>query len=113
MRGEKRSQKRRREGTSSLMPLGDLLRRNARNLGIEPAVHLVEIRRAWEGVVGPALARASRVASFRSGVLVVSATHPLVAQEIKMRRRAILSALPTLSGAAPARLQVVIRPEAK
>jgi predicted nucleic acid-binding Zn ribbon protein len=95
------------------MPLGDLLRRNARSLGIEPAVHLVEIRRVWESVVGPALAAASRVASFRGGVLVVSATHPLVAQEIRMRRRAILAAVETRAGAAPSRLQVVIRREAK
>lgn len=103
----------RREGTSTLIALGEILRRKAGNLGIEPAVHLVEIRQAWESIVGPALARESRVASFRGGVVVVAAAHPLVAQEIRMRRGEILSAVGSRVGAAPTRLQVVIRPRGK
>lgn len=103
----------RREGTSTLIALGEILRRKAGNLGIEPAVHLVEIRQAWESIVGPALARESRVASFQGGVVVIAAAHPLVAQEIRMRRGEILSAVGSRVGGAPTRLQVVIRPRGK
>lgn len=103
----------RREGTSTLIALGEILRRKAGNLGIEPAVHLVEIRQAWESIVGPALARESRVVSFRGGMVVVAAAHPLVAQEIRMRRGEILSAVGSRVGAAPIGLQVVIRPIGK
>lgn len=99
----------RREGTSALTAFKEILRRKAGTLGLEPAYHLVEIREAWTGIVGSDLARASRVLSLRGGVLVVAAEHPLVAQEIRMRRGKILSALGSRLGVPPKRLQVVIR----
>lgn len=102
-----------REGVSSLIAFGEVLRRSAKRLGLEPAVQLVETREAWESIVGPDLARASHVLSLRGGLLVVAAHHSLVAQEIKMRRGGILAALGGRVGAPPTRLQVVIRPKAK
>lgn len=99
----------RRGRASSLVAFGDILRRNAKTLGLEPAIRLVEAREAWESIVGPALGGASRVISFRREVLMVSAGHPLVAQEIRLRRREILAALERRLGQAAARLEVVIR----
>ncbi len=101
----------RRERVSSLTAFGDVLRRTAKSLGLEPAVRLVDAREAWESIVGSSLAKASRVVSFRGGVLVVSAEHPLVAQEIRMRRGEILAALGRHAGTPPVRLQVIIRPK--
>lgn len=61
--------------------------------------------------MGPDLAGASRVLALQGGVLRVSAAHPLVAQEIRLRRGEILMALERRVGAVAARLQVVIRPK--
>ena len=61
--------------------------------------------------MGPDLAGASRVLSLRGGALMVRADHPLVAQEIRLRREEILVALERRVGTVAAHLQVVIRPK--
>lgn len=113
MRGLVSRRRRSGGGSSALTAVRDILRHAAHTLGIEPAVHLVEAREAWAGIVGPGLARASRVLSLRGGVLVVAAAHPLAAQELRWRREDILAAIGQRVAGTPRRLQVVIRWEGK
>ncbi len=76
-----------------LLGLREILRRTARTLGIEPAMHLAEIRAAWTEIVGPPLAEAAEPRSLRGGVLVIAAAHALAAQEVGLRRETIVREL--------------------
>jgi len=71
----------------------DVLRRTARTLGLEPALHLAGVRAAWPDVVGPALAAAASPRALRGYRLLVDAEHPLAAQEIRLREEEILERL--------------------
>ena len=71
----------------------DILRKTARSLGIEPAMHLVQAREAWSEILGPALAGASEPRALRGGVLLVTAAHALAAQEVNLRKEEILREL--------------------
>lgn len=76
-----------------LVGLREILRRTARTLGVEPAMHLAEVRAAWAEVVGPLLAEPTEPRALRGGVLVVAAAHPLAAQEVSLRRETIVQEL--------------------
>ena len=76
-----------------LTALRDVLRKTARSLGIEPALHLVQVQEAWPEVVGPVLAGAAEPRSLRAGVLLVATAHPHAAQEIRLRSEEILRGL--------------------
>jgi len=76
-----------------LIAFRDVLRKAARSLGIEPAVYLVEARAVWPEIVGPTLAAATEIRTLRAGTLTVVAVHPLAAQEVRLRREAILGKL--------------------
>ena len=71
----------------------EVLRKTARSLGIEPAMHLSTVESRWSQVVGPALAGATAPRSLRGGTLVVIAAHPLAAQEVRLRSEGIVAAL--------------------
>ena len=71
----------------------DILQKTARSLGIEPAMHLVQARAAWLELRGPALAGASEPRALRGGVLMVTATHALAAQEVNLRKEELLREL--------------------
>jgi len=76
-----------------LIAFRDILQKTARSLGIEPAMHLVQAREAWPEILGPALAGASEPRALRGGVLMVTATHALAAQEVNLRKEEILREL--------------------
>lgn len=92
-----------------LLRLREILGRSARTLGIEPAMHLAEIRAAWMEVAGPLLAEAAEPRSLRGGVLVITAAHTLAAQEVGLRREAIVRELGRrVPQAAVRRVRVVV-----
>lgn len=93
----------------------DILRQAARTLGLEPAIYLVRAREVWPQVVGPTLAGGTEPRSVRGSTVVVAATHPLVAQEVRLRREEILEGLRRyLPEAAGLReLRVIIRQGAR
>lgn len=76
-----------------LIAFRDVLRKTARGLGIESAVHLGEIEARWARIVGPTLAGATEPRGLRSGTLVVGAAHPLAAQEMRLRSEEIVAVL--------------------
>lgn len=93
-----------------LTAVRDILRQAARTLGLEPAVYLVRAREVWPQMVGGTLAGATEVRSVRGGVVMVAATHPLVAQEVRLRREEILAGLSQRVPEAGLReLRVIIR----
>lgn len=53
-------------------------------------MHLTQIRAAWADVVGLSLAEAAEPHWLHGGVLVVVAAHPVAAQEVSLRREAIV-----------------------
>ncbi len=91
----------------------DVLKRAARTLGIEPAVHLAEAQRVWPEIVGPVLAPVTRLQTVRGEILIVGAAHPLAAQEVQLRREEILARLRVrLPGVELHQVRVVIRADA-
>jgi len=92
------------------MALREVLRRTARTLGLEPALHLAEVRATWPDVVGPALAAATTPRTLRGHLLLVSADHPLAAQEVRLREAEILGRLrERYPGADLRQVRVVVR----
>lgn len=71
----------------------DILRFGARRWGLAPAVRLAAARAAWPAIVGDPLAGATAPVSLRGKTLVVGATSPAAAQEIRLRGVAIVRAL--------------------
>ncbi len=76
-----------------VLPIRDVLKSAARSLGIEPAAHLASARAAWPRIAGAALAGMSAPLNIKGRRLLVAATHPAAAQEIRLRRAEILAAL--------------------
>jgi predicted nucleic acid-binding Zn ribbon protein len=77
-------------------------RRSPRPLGLalgairdqwEPETLLAEVQRVWAHAVGPAIAAEARPSAERSGVLTVSCSAAVWAQELNLMTTAILEAL--------------------
>ena len=94
--------------------LGDLLPPVAAELGLEDHLTLSRAMAAWgrlvEELVPPA-AGASRLLSVEPPALVVSASAPIVAQELRLRSRELLTAFANVPGGRRLlELRVVVRP---
>jgi predicted nucleic acid-binding Zn ribbon protein len=57
-------------------PIGELVGRILGSRRLRDAVHLGRLRLVWEEVVGPSLARRTRVEGLRGGTLVVAVSDP-------------------------------------
>lgn len=91
-------------------PIRDVLKATVGRWGLGGLSWLVEVQRRWPAVVGPVLAAVSRPERVRGDALVVVASHSVAAQELRLRQRAILRALPGPGRAPrPARVLVVVR----
>jgi predicted nucleic acid-binding Zn ribbon protein len=90
-------------------PVGLALER-ARS-GWEPLTLLAEVQRLWPEIVGAAIAAEATPAAERAGVLTVSCTASVWAQELDLMASAILEPLNTrLSGGRVERLRCVATP---
>jgi hypothetical protein len=94
--------------------LGDLLPEVAGALGIEPELRRARQASAWERLVAervPAATGGSQLLDVQPPVLVVSASSPMVGQEIRLRGSELLHAFAELpDGARLVELRVVVRP---
>lgn len=91
-------------------PIRDVLTAAAGRWGLRRLSWLVDVQRQWPTIVGPVLAGVSRPEHVRGDALVVVATQPVAAQEIRLRQRTILRALPGVGRAScPTRLLVIVR----
>ncbi|HWH37647.1 MAG TPA: DciA family protein [Candidatus Limnocylindrales bacterium] len=94
--------------------LGDVLPEVAGKLGIEAELRRARQTQAWARLVAervPAAAGQSALLDVQPPVLVVSATSPLVGQELRLRGSELLRAFADLpDGARMVELRVVIRP---
>ena len=92
-----------RRSPRSLAPALDTLRD-----AVSPATLLAEIQRAWPEAVGPAIAAEAVPTGERAGVLTVSCSASVWAQELDLMGPAILARLnELLDGAALQRLRCV------
>ena len=95
--------------------LGELLPEAAAALGLEAELRRARAAATWQRVVGervPAAAGASWLLDMRDGSaeLVVGATRPIVAQELRLRQDELLEAFARALGERkPGRLRVVVR----
>jgi hypothetical protein len=94
--------------------LGDLLPAVAAELGIDGELRLARQMQAWERIVQervPAASGASALLSLQPPTLVVSATSPIVAQELRLRQADLLDAFAQApDGQRLIELRVVVRP---
>ena len=94
--------------------IGDLLPHMASSLGLEEELRLARAMASWRRIVAehvPAAAGASDLVAIQQGTLVVGASAPIVAQELRLRSSALLDAFATAPGGARAReLRIVVRP---
>jgi len=96
--------------------LGDLLPEAAAALGLQEQLELARAMAGWERLVAelvPAAAGATRLLELRPSELLVAASSPLVAQELRLRGSDLLEAFAHVPGGRHLRdLHVVIRPVA-
>ena len=95
--------------------LADVLPEVAGSLGLDEELRLARAMASWERLVSELVpgARGSRLLAVQPPVLVVSASSPIVAQELRLRSRELLGAFATApSGRRLSELRVVIRPVA-
>ncbi len=81
--------------------LSDLLPEVALQLGLDEELRLSRAMASWERLVQelvPAAAGATSVIEIRPPTLVVSASHPIVAQELRLRAEDLLAAFATAPG---------------
>ena len=94
--------------------IGDLLADVARQLGIEDELLLARQMAEWQRLVEehlPPAAGSSRLLAVQPPALVVSASDPLVAQELRLRQAQLLAAFAQApSGVRLLELRVVVRP---
>jgi len=94
--------------------VGDMLGAVAAQLGIEDELRLARQMAAWQRLVEehvPAASGDSRLLSLQPPVLVVSATSPVVAQELRLRQSELLAAFAQApDGERLVELRVVVRP---
>jgi hypothetical protein len=100
--------------------IGDLLPEAASALGLEPELRRARAAAAWQRIVGervPAATGASYLVEWREadGLLVVAASAPIVAQELRLRASELTEAFARAAGGQnPGSFQVVVRrPAAK
>lgn len=98
--------------------LGDLLPEAAAALGFEPELRRARAAATWQRIVGervPAATAATHLVEWREaeGLLVVAASVPIVAQELRLRASELTEAFAQAVGAGgPDRLEVVVRTSA-
>jgi hypothetical protein len=94
--------------------VGDLLGGVAEELGIDDQLRLARQMAAWQRLVEelvPAASDASRLLSIQPPALVVSASSPIVAQELRLRQADLLAAFGrSRDGVHLLELRIVIRP---
>ena len=94
--------------------VGDLLPQMASALGIEDELRVARAMASWRRIVAehvPAAAGATELLAIQPGTLVVGASAPIVAQELRLRSTDLLEAFSTAPGGSRAReLRVVVRP---
>jgi hypothetical protein len=97
-----------------LSRIGDLLPRVAGALGIESELRRARQMTAWQRLVGelvPAAAGDSELLAVQPPALVVSASSPVVAQELRLRGSQLLAAFADApDGERLLELRVVMRP---
>jgi predicted nucleic acid-binding Zn ribbon protein len=94
--------------------VGDLLPDAARALGLEPELRLARAITTWDALVAervPPAVGSCRLVRLEPDTVVVAATEPIVAAELRMRALELLEAFAAAPGGARARfLRVVIGP---
>jgi hypothetical protein len=100
--------------------IGDLLPEAASALGLEPELRRARAAASWQRIVGervPAATGASHLVAWREaeGLLIVAASAPIVAQELRLRAAELTEAFArAIGGRNPDRFEVVVRrPPAK
>ena len=94
--------------------LGELLPGAAVELGLEEALKRGRAMAAWQRLVEehvPGAAGATRLLELRDGVVIVAASSPIVAQELRLRSTELLAAFGQAAGGQHMReLRAVVRP---
>lgn len=94
--------------------VGEMLGAVAAELGIEDELRLARQMAIWQRLVGehvPSAGGTSRMLSIQPPVLVVSASSPIVAQELRLRQSELLAAFAQApEGERLVELRVVVRP---
>jgi predicted nucleic acid-binding Zn ribbon protein len=94
--------------------VGDVLPTVAAELGIEGELRFARQLAAWQRIVGervPAASGASSLLAIQRQALVVSASSPIVAQELRLRQADLLAAFAQApEGERLIELRVVVRP---
>lgn len=78
---------------SGLNPLGDLLARSLKEMGLEPKVRERQALAMWAEVVGPQIAAASTARDVRDGVLFVSCKSSAWSNELAFHKSEIVGRL--------------------
>jgi predicted nucleic acid-binding Zn ribbon protein len=95
-----------------MIRIGDLLPDAARGLGLEDELRLSRAMTTFDQLIGervPGAAGVCRVARVDGGTLVVEATAPIVAQELRLRAPELLAAfVATPAGAGIRDLRIVV-----
>ncbi len=93
--------------------IGDLLPAAARQLGLDEEFRLARAMATWDAIVAervPAAAGACRLTRLEGAVLVVEASHPIVAQELRLHAAELLEAFAAAPGGGRAgQLRVAVR----
>lgn len=94
--------------------VGDMLGDVAAQLGIEGELRMARRIAAWQRLVEelvPAASGESRLLAVQPPALVVTASHPIVAQELRLRQAELLAAFARApDGERLLELRVVVRP---
>jgi hypothetical protein len=94
--------------------IGDMLPAIAKELGIEEELRMSRQMAAWERLVServPAASGSSQLLSIQPPALVVSATNPRIALELRLRQAELLAAFAQApEGVHLIELRVVVRP---
>ncbi len=89
----------RRDRRSQPEPLGALVPRVLKDLGLEESARALRVAERWEAVVGEEVARHSRPTGIRGGVLEVTVDSSVWCQQLQMRRPELLASLREALGA--------------
>ncbi|MFM2105673.1 MAG: hypothetical protein RL338_705 [Chloroflexota bacterium] len=93
--------------------IGDLLPDAARRLGLDEELRLARAAARWNAVVAervPAASGDCRLVRLAGSEAHVEATHPIVAQELRLRERELVDALAATPGLGPVTvLRVTVR----
>jgi hypothetical protein len=94
--------------------IGDLLPTTAAALGLDEELRFARAMASWERLVAelvPVAAGTSRLLAIQPGAIVVTASQPIVAQELRLRSSELLEAFAAAPGGGRApELRVVVRP---